>query len=171
MNQNTELVAVDSSAVQSPSTSSSQFVSAIPAPPEKLSAKDKKFWDYITAALLEYGLIHKTDGFVLLIIVKTFQRWVQTETLLEAHMKENNGNYFVKTPNGYDQPHQLYFAARNLKGELLKWLPEAALTIPSFHKIVGDQAAPLQGGLFDDPVEAHQKRGRLLKFPGANPAK
>jgi hypothetical protein len=47
---------------------------------------------------------------------------------------------------------------RTLKRELLQWLPEAALTIPSFSKQVGERARPEQGSLFEDPVTAHRER-------------
>lgn len=132
--------------------------SEIPAAPAKLTAKEKKIWDHITSALHEVGLIHRTDALMLTVICKTFVRWVDAEEQLTEFMKDHGGSYIVKTPNGYEQPHQIYYVARNVKRELLQWLPEAALTIPSFHKIVGERAAPNQGSLFDDPVELHRKR-------------
>jgi hypothetical protein len=70
----------------------------------------------------------------------------------------------VATPNGYEQPHQLFYVARQLKRELLQWLPEAALTIPSFHKIVGERAKPEQGTLFEDPVAAHRERRAAMSM-------
>lgn len=132
--------------------------SEIPDAPAKFSAREKKIWDHITGALHEVGLIHRTDSLLLAVICKTFVRWVDAEEQLTEFMKENGGSYIVTTPNGYQQPHQIYYVARNVKRELLQWLPEAALTIPSFHKIVGERAAPDQGSLFEDPVEAHKKR-------------
>lgn len=136
--------------------------SEIPRAPAKLSAKERKVWDHITQALHECGLIHRTDAVLLTVIVRTFCRWVEAEEQLSAYAKEHDGSYIVTTPNGYEQPHQLFYLARNLKKELLQWLPEAALTIPSFHKLVGDRASPTQGQLFDDPVEAHRKRKTQL---------
>ena len=136
--------------------------SEIPAAPTKLSAREKKIWEHVTNALHEVGLIHRTDALALTVICRTFIRWIDAEDQLSVLMKENGGSYIVKTPNGYEQPHQLYYVARNVKKELLQWLPEAALTIPSFHKIVGDRAAPQQGSLFEDPVEAHKQRRSQL---------
>jgi P27 family predicted phage terminase small subunit len=136
--------------------------SEIPAAPAKLTAKEKKIWDHITASLHEVGLIHRTDALMLTVICKTFVRWVDAEEQLTEFMKDHDGSYIVKTPNGYEQPHQIYYVARNVKRELLQWLPEAALTIPSFHKIVGERAMPNQGSLFDDPVDLHRKRRALM---------
>lgn len=135
-----------------------EIPSEIPTEPAKLSAREKKIWEHITSALHEVGLIHRTDALLLSVICKTFVRWVDAEEQLTKFMKDHDGSYIVKTPNGYEQPHQIYYVVRNVKRELLQWLPEAALTIPSFHKIVGERAAPKQGGLFEDPVEAHKKR-------------
>lgn len=132
--------------------------SEIPDHLAKLSAAERKVWKHVTAALLEYGMVHRTDGLVLTIICKTFVSWVDAEAKLAEFKAENNGGYMTKTPNGYEQPHQLYYVARNLKRELLQWLPEAALTIPSFHKIVGERMNPQQGSLFEDPVENHRRR-------------
>ncbi|NHN78576.1 P27 family phage terminase small subunit [Azotobacter chroococcum] len=131
-----------------------------PEPAAKLSAKERKLWDYVTQAMVDYGLIHRTDGMLLTIICKTFCDWVAQEEFLQKLVREN-GSYYVKTPNGYEQPHQAYYVARDKKRELLKWLPEAALTIPSFHKLKAEQLQP-QGDLFDDPIE--QFRARKAKL-------
>ncbi|GAB2913809.1 P27 family phage terminase small subunit [Paralcaligenes ginsengisoli] len=132
--------------------------SEIPAAETRLSAKERKVWDHVTAALLDYGLIHRTDAMMLTVICRTFVRWAEAEEALNVFAKKNDGSYVVKTPNGYEQPHQLFYVARTLKKELLQWLPEAALTIPSFQKTVSALDAPEQGSLFDDPVEAHRRR-------------
>lgn len=134
--------------------------SEIPKPAATLSTKEKRLWKHVTEALYEYGLIHRTDAMTLTVICKTFQRWVDAEEQLSKLMKEKGGNYFVRTPNGYEQPHQLFYVARNLKRELLQWLPEAALTIPSFQKMLGERTQPGQASLpgFEDPVEAHRRR-------------
>lgn len=134
------------------------ITSEIPEAPAKLTAKEKKVWKHITSALFEVGLIHRTDALMLTVICRTFVCWVDAEEQLAKLMGECDGSYIVKTPNGYEQPHQLYYVARNYKRELLQWLPEAALTIPSFNKVAGERAAPSQGSLFDDPVEKHRQR-------------
>lgn len=141
-----------------------------PAQPIKLSAKEKKLWEHVTAALEEYGLIHRTDGMLLTIICKTFCDWAAQEEFLQK-LSRDTGSYYVKTPNGYEQPHQAYYVARDKKRELLKWLPEAALTIPSFHKLKAEQLTP-QGDLFDDPVEQFRERKAKIgmrAIPGGKP--
>ena len=137
---------------------SSAIPSEIPEAPAKLSAKEKTVWNHVTQALHEYGLVHRTDALMLTVICRTFVRWVDAEEQLTKYANANGGTYIVKTPNGYEQPHQLFYAARTLKRELLQWLPEACLTIPTFQKAVGERAAPNQGSLFEDPVEAHRQR-------------
>jgi len=135
--------------------------SEIPEPSAKLTAKEKTLWSHVTQALKDCGLIHRTDAMLLTVICRTFARWVEAEEQLSKFSRENEGTYIVKTPNGYEQPHQLFYVVRTLKKELLQWLPEAALTIPSFQKAQGDLAgAGNQGQLpgFEDPVEMHRKR-------------
>ena len=136
--------------------------SEIPDAPLKLTVKEKRIWDHVTASLHEVGLIHRTDALLLAVICRTFIRWVEAEEQLTKFSATNGGTYIVTTPNGYQQPHQIYYVSRNIKRELLQWLPEAALTIPSFHKIVGERANPQQGSLFDDPIEQHRKRKAVI---------
>jgi P27 family predicted phage terminase small subunit len=148
--------------------------SEIPIPPAKLSTKERRIWDQVTLALHEVGLIHRTDAMLLTVICRTFASWIAAEEEIAEYAKAHDGSYIVSTPNGYQQPHQLYYVARNLKRELLQWLPEAALTIPSFNKVMGDAAKPQQRTLFDDPVAAHQARksaiGMTLVQGSADPA-
>ena len=150
----------------------SSIVSAIPEPPVKLAGREKKIWDHVTQALLEYQLIHLTDGMLLVVICRTFVEWMDANLELDQYKKENNGSYMTETPNGYRQPHPLYYISRDKKKELLQWLPEAALTIPSFAKIKGEKlAADAQASLFDDPVNEFKSGKakaniRLLKNDG-----
>lgn len=148
-----------------------QIAAEAPEPPVKLSPREKKVWAHVTEALEEYGLIHRTDGMLMTVICRTFCDWCAQEEFLQALVKEQ-GSYYVTTPNGYSQPHQAYYVARDLKRDLLRWLPEAALTIPSFHKIKGEQLAP-QGDLFGvDPIEQFRQRKAALglrAIPGGKP--
>lgn len=128
-------------------------VSVIPDMPIKLSAKEKKIWVYVAQALLEYGLIHRTDGLTLAIICRTFAEWVEATEELERYKRDNNNSYITESGNGYRAPHPLYYVARDHKKSLLTWLPEAALTIPSFQKAMAAAPVDNQPGLFDDPVE------------------
>lgn len=128
----------------------------LPQPIKKLGRDEKRVWDYLVAALAEYGLVHRTDSATLHVVVNTFVRWVEAEETLDKLVKDT-GTYFVQTPNGYEQPHQKYYVARNLKKELLQWLPEACLTIPSFQKVMkaGEQVPSGQSDLFGDPLAQH----------------
>lgn len=145
---------------------------AIPKPINKLTKDQKAIWDHITESLFEYGLIHKTDAILISVICRTYSAWVKAEEKLDEIVKTSaNGSYLIETPNGYVQPHQAYYVAQKLKKELREWLPEAALTIPSFQKAVGDLGAPQQPGLFgDDPFEKHRnnktKIGTVVAFDG-----
>lgn len=156
----THLYPVPSGAAVGSVAPAESIASEIPKPVAKLTAKERAVWEHVTQALQQYGLIHLTDAMAVTVICRTFVRWVEAEEQLTKFSKENGGSYIVKTPNGYEQPHQLFYAARTLKRELLAWLPEAALTVPSFQKVVGDRPQPGQGTLpgFEDPVEAHRRR-------------
>lgn len=148
-------------AAQTPPSAQEQSDVCVPDVIKKMSAAEKKVWRYVTDALKEAGLIHKTDAMLLHIIVKTFCRWVDAEEDLDKYI-ETNKTYIVKTPNGYEQPHQSLYVARQYKRELLQWLPEACLSIPAYRKAknlmgIPQQQPDLFGG---DP---------LSQFVGAKP--
>ncbi len=133
------------------------IISKIPEPPTPLSEREKVIWNHVTRALHEYQLIHLTDGLMLVVICKTYLAWVDANEQLEKYLQENDGNFIVETKNGYRTPHPVYYIEREKKRELLKWLPEAALTIPSFAKIKSSQLADSsQGNLFDDPLNDYK---------------
>ena len=122
-------------------------------PPGDLNTQERRVWEYICGQLRAAGIDHTTFGLAAMIVCKTYIRWVQAEAKLEQVMAANNGSYLTTTPNGYEQPHQIFYAARDLKKELLAWLPECALTIPSLATIrakTGDQSQ--QDDLFADLV-------------------
>ncbi|CAB3688332.1 hypothetical protein LMG24238_02981 [Paraburkholderia sediminicola] len=125
--------------------------SEVPAPLKLLSLAEQRVWDYVAGALKDYGLIHRTDAMLMHLIVSTFVQWVDAEAAVEKHTAEK-GSFMVKTPNGYEQPHQCYYMARNLKAELLRMLPEACLTIPSFAKVKQAMREPQQPDMFDPLV-------------------
>lgn len=128
--------------------------SEIPKPQKKLTDAERPVWNYICRALKEQGLIHRTDVMALHVIVTTFVRWMDAEQFVER-LQEETGTYVVTTRNGYEQPHQMFFVARNLKRDLLQWLPEACLTIPSFQKVRKMQAGDSsQGDLFGNELGA-----------------
>lgn len=108
-----------------------QVLSPGTPPGAQLSPRERKVWDYICAALRDAGLPHLTAGIAIAVVCKTFIRWVNTELELQNFEASNGGSYFIKTKTGFDQPHQLFYAATSLKKELLTWLPESCLTLPS----------------------------------------
>lgn len=127
----------------------------LPEPVKKLSKEERPIWKHVVESLAEYGLVHRTDALTLHVIVSTFARWAAAEKQLQE-LLDGAGTYFVKTPNGYEQPHQMYYVARDLKKELLRWLPEACLTIASFQKATsGSKDDGRQGDMFGDPLAQH----------------
>lgn len=145
--------------------------SEVPRCTATLSEREQEVWDYLTCALHDYGLVHKTDTITLTIIVKTFNQWLKNEEFLDKLERETGSTYIV-TPNGYQQPHQAVYEARRLKKELLQWLPEAALTIPSFAKVTELVQAPDQGNLFNnDPIEQYKAEKRRANLRGINGGK
>lgn len=149
-------------AENSASTMVADVASEIPPPPCDFNNDEQRAWNHITMSLNEYELIHLTDALTISIITKTYVSWVSAEKQLAAYAKKNKGSIMATTPNGYSQPHQLYHVACRYKKELLQWLPEAALTIPSFQKIMGERVIPQQRSFFDDPIERH--RGNKTKI-------
>lgn len=136
---------------------SSGVAAARPRKLAKLSPAERRVFNQIARELERYGLVHRTDGILLTVITRVFCQWVDAEKSLVEHITEHK-TMMCKTPNGYEQPHQLYYVAKDLKRQLLQWLPEAALTIPSFAKLTGDDNVPATADLFDDPVTNFRKR-------------
>jgi P27 family predicted phage terminase small subunit len=154
----TSVLSVDDTLADSGHGVAASIISEIPEMPTKLSAKEKKIWEHVTLALLEYGLIHRTDGLTISIICRTYVDWVDATNELDNFKKDNGGTYITESANGYRTPHPLYYIVRDHKKSLLDWLPEAALTIPSFHKLKGEQVETPQGDLFNDPIQLHKAR-------------
>lgn len=123
--------AVDSAVPKNHDAAGGDVISPKTPPGEKLSGDEKKVWEYICAQLQAAGLDHITSGLAIRIVVKTYIRWLQAEKRLDEIEEENNGTYIIQTPNGHWQPHQAFYVTKSLKTELLKWLPECCLTIPS----------------------------------------
>lgn len=122
-------------------------------PPSDLNDQELLAWDYICQQLRLAGIDHSTFGLAAVVVSKTYIGWLQAEKELLEVKTKNRGSYMTTTPNGHHQPHQIFYIARDLKRELLQWLPECALTIPSLATIrskTGDQS--LQDDLFGDLV-------------------
>lgn len=126
-----------------------------PPPEANLSPRERKVWDYICQVLREEGVPHRTGGIAITIICKTFIQYVQTELELQNFIASNRGSILQRSSKSdYSQPHPLYYAARDIKAELLKWLPEACLSLPSAVMAkakIGEQG--VQDDLFSDLLE------------------
>ncbi|WP_240937514.1 hypothetical protein [Chromobacterium fluminis] len=121
-----------------------------PPPGAQLTPRERKVWDYICSNLREAGLEHLTAGLAVSVISKTYIRWLDAEIKL-SEFEEKHKTYFVTSPNGHQQPHAAFYVVKQLKGDLLKWLPESCLTIPSVAAVkakMGDKAP--QDDLFDE---------------------
>lgn len=129
--KDTELPGADDEMASTPSDADGKGVRSPPVPPgTHLDSRERKVWDYICGVLRADGMPHLTAGIAIAVVCKTFIRWIDTEVRL-ADLEKLTGTYFVKTPNGFEQPHQFFYAAAALKKELLQWLPESCLTLPS----------------------------------------
>lgn len=126
-----------------------------PPPEAHLSPRERKVWDYICEVLREEGLPHRTGGIAITVVCKTFIQYVQTERELQNFIAGNGGSILQRSSKSdYSQPHPLYYAARDIKAELLKWLPEACLNLPSTVMAkakMGEQG--VQDDLFSDLLE------------------
>lgn len=103
---------------------------ASPPCPVDLTDTERALWQHICEQLTAAGMVHLTAGLAISVIVKKYARWVDAQAQVEQL-----DSLVIKTPNGYEQPHQLVYLVGRLENELLKWLPQAALTIPSFAKV------------------------------------
>lgn len=135
----------------------------LPQPINQLSNDERAIWNHVVASLAEHGLVHKTDSLMLHVICASYTRWVYAEKVVNDKIVQD-GTIMTATPNGYEVPHPMFYAAEKLKKELLKWLPEACLTIPAFIKATkGDDPKDKQ---LDnaDPLKSHiGNKPRLVK--------
>jgi hypothetical protein len=109
-------------------------VESPPPPPGDLSPRELEIWNYICAQLRNAGIEHTTFGLAGIVVCKLYADWLSATERLEQ-LVADEGTYMTKTPNGYEQPHQAYYVARDLRKELLAYLPECCLTIPSFANV------------------------------------
>lgn len=122
--------------------------------PIKFSEPEQQVWDYICDQLRKANLLHLTAGIAISVIVKKYRRWLTAIEALDEYMDENGGSFQVKTPNGYQQPHQLVHYVDKQEKELLKWLPSCCLTIPTFAKVKALENGQEQGDLFLDEIRS-----------------
>jgi chloramphenicol O-acetyltransferase len=104
-------------------------------PPGQMSEQEIAVWDYICAQLRAAGIEHTTFGLAAVLVCKTYVDWLSASEELIRIKQANNGSHLVTLKNGYEQPHQAYYVVRELRRELLQYLPECCLTIPSFANV------------------------------------
>jgi phage terminase small subunit len=122
--------------------------------PIQFSPEEQQVWDYICDQLRKAGLLHMTAGLAISVIVKKYRRWLTAIEDLDRVIDENNGSIMVKTPNGYEQPHQAVHYVDKQEKELLRWLPSCCLTIPAFAKVKALEKGAEQGDLFLDEIRS-----------------
>lgn len=134
-----------------PGAAADEFDEPLPAelgrPQAELTPAERKVWKYVGTALRDAGLIHRTDVLTLTVIVRTFCSWLDLEQQLTDY-KAQHGSLIKTTDKGYPVMHPLFYAAQTEKKALLQWLPEAALTIPSYQKAIAAVDPDDQGDLF-----------------------
>jgi len=122
-------------------------------PPGALNTQERRVWEYICAQLREVGIEHGSAGLTIKIICRTYVDWLHAVKLCE-----DEGRYKISgNGNQYEAPHS--YTEKQLKRDLLKWLPEACLTIPSLAKAKGKESGNGQGDLF----------GELLSYANGHP--
>ncbi|WP_375591588.1 hypothetical protein [Chitiniphilus eburneus] len=132
-----------------------EIASPRPPPGANLSTQERRVWEYICASLVAAGVEHVSAGLTIKVICRTYVDW-----LAELKRCDEEGRYGRSgNGNAYELPHS--YTEKQLKRDLLKWLPEACLTIPSLvaaRAKLGDNG--LQDDLFADLVaHATEPRG------------
>ncbi len=116
-------------------------------PGANLSTQERRVWEYICDNLAAAGLEHVTAGLTIKVITRTYMDWL--EALRDC---DNTGRYATSdNGNRYELPHS--YTEKQLKKDLLRWLPQACMTIPSLASArakLGDGGQ--QGDLFDELV-------------------
>ncbi|MDR3427953.1 P27 family phage terminase small subunit [Silvimonas sp.] len=125
-----------------------------PPPGANLTTQERRVWNYICDGLRESGIDHRAAGITIKVICQTYVDWLDAIKLCTKH-----GRYLTsKNGDPYDAPHSNN--EKRCKQDLLKWLPEACLTIPSMTAAqakLGDEGP--QDDLFGDLV-THAVGGR-----------
>lgn len=135
----------------------------IPDSPIKLTAREREIWNHIASALYECKVARPVYGLSLAVVARTVVEWQDACVELARYCRKNNGSYIMETPNGYKQPHPLYYIARDKKKELADWFDAMGLRFVPFERTMRERlAADSQRDLFEDPVEAY-----LESSPGA----
>lgn len=104
-------------------------------PPGLTSPKELEIWNYICEQLRAAGVEHRIFGLAGALVCNAYSEWLTARQVLEDYKQSNDGSYYWKAPNGYEQPHQSFYVAEKLRRELLQYLPECCLTIPSFANV------------------------------------
>jgi len=132
------------------SAKAGELQSPSPPPLADLTGSEKRLWVYICDSLRSAGVEHITAGLTIKIITRTYLDWVKA--LKEC---DDKGRYAQGKKNGgqYELPHS--YTEKQLKRELLKWLPEACLTIPSLATAKAKMPeGAMQDDLFEELIQA-----------------
>lgn len=130
----------------------------IPDAPVKLSAREREIWNHIANALYECKVARPVYGLSLAVIARTVIEWQDACVELARYCRAHGGSYIMETPNGYKQPHPLYYIARDKKKELAEWCDAMGLRFVPFERTMRERlAADSQRDLFDDPVKAYME--------------
>lgn len=100
-------------------------------PGANLSTQERRAWQYLTGALRQAGVKHITAGMPLVMVCKMWCNWQRLEQDWARVVEQNNGSTVFFTSNGNAYHHPAGTEARRARQDLLRVLPEAALTIPS----------------------------------------
>lgn len=125
-----------------------EITSPKPPPLADLTGSEKRVWDYICESLRGVGIEHLTAGIAIKVICRTYVDWMKAIALCDQEGRYAKGK---RGGGSYELPHS--YTEKQLKKDLLKWLPEACLTIPSLQVAKSKlPEGPKQDDLFDDLV-------------------
>jgi hypothetical protein len=112
-----------------------------------MSDREVALFEHICQMLREAGIEHMTAGLPIVVIVKTYDQWLEALQLCD-----DRGRYRT-AQNGYVTEQPWALDEKRLKSELGQWLPKACLTIPSLARVRKDTGEKSgQDDLFGDLV-------------------
>lgn len=130
-----------------PASKTGDIQSPDPPPCTDMSDREVALFQHICQMLRDAGIEHMTAGLPIVIIVKTYDQW------LDALQRCEDSGRYRTSQNGYVTELPWALDEKRLKSELGQWLPKACLTIPSLARVrkdTGEKGG--QDGLFDELV-------------------
>ncbi|WP_298235904.1 hypothetical protein [uncultured Azohydromonas sp.] len=130
-----------------PASGGTEVRSPDPPPCTDLSDREVALYHHLCQMLREAGIEHMTAGLPIVVIVKTYDAWLDALQLCD-----DRGRYRT-SQNGYSSLQPWAEDEKRLKMELGQWLPKACLTIPSLARVRKDVGGPSpQDDLFSELV-------------------